>query len=124
MSPTFLRRTLLILLVIASGCAVWVVDRPGYQMKKLEWVHLIGDDAHRRLRNLCANDVVGQLACAFRIQGSGICLVYSIYSLEEAKRIYVVGGDTLYQHEVGDDKVPGHCGGGRPDGYTNHEGTP
>ena len=114
------RRTLLVSLVLLSGCATWEVDRPGFQMKALEWVHVEGENAQQRLQNLCA--VHGQVlsGCAIRIKESGLCLVYSIYSQVDAHYVYTWDGHSLYQHEVGTPNVPGHCGGGRPNGYTNH----
>lgn len=118
------RRILLVALVALSGCAAWEVDHPGFQMKSLEWVHVAGDNAQQRLHNLCGKPFVafnGQLlACAIRIRESGTCFVYSLYSQPESHYVYAWDGNSVYQHEVGTADVPGHCGGGRPNGYTNH----
>ena len=92
-------------------------------MKALEWVHVKGENAQQRLQNLCAMHGQTLYGCAIRIRGSGLCLVYSIYSQVEAHYVYTWDGHSLYQHEVGTADVPGHCGGGRPDGYTNHPTT-
>lgn len=125
MNPTTLRRLLLVLQVLLTGCATWEVDRPGFQMKALEWVHVTGENAQQRLENLCGKPARSNgrvLACAIRIRESGLCLVYSLYSQVESHYVYPWDGHSLYQHEVGTTDVPGHCGGGRPNGYTNHAG--
>ena len=118
-----MRYLLACLLLVGCVTTGWYVDRPGFQMKSLEWIHITGDDALQRLHNLCGSTMWRDrlAACAMRVQETGACIVYSIYSEEDSHRLFTPTGETLFQHEVGDQEIPGHCGGGRPDGYTNHD---
>lgn len=106
-------RPLLAALLLA-GCAVvtpvelgWRQDMPGFQMQRIEWNHIEGDDARYRLRNLCGRWSPNLLACAIRIREGGQCVVFSVLTEEEAKRFYMASeGWSLWDHEV-----RGHCAG-------------
>jgi hypothetical protein len=107
-----LRRPLLILMVAMTGCAVttpadlgWTQDAPDFRMTKLEWNVV---DGQQNLRHLCGLDNAwkGQ-ACAIRIREGGLCVVFSTFTEEEAKRVRIwTEGWSLWAHEV-----TGHCAG-------------
>jgi hypothetical protein len=107
-----LRRLLLVLLVSMTGCAVttpadlgWTQDAPDFRMTKLEWNLVNGQ---QNLRHLCGlgNAWTGK-ACAIRIRESGVCVVFSTFTEEEAKRVRIwTEGWSLWAHEV-----TGHCAG-------------
>lgn len=98
---------------------MWYVDAPEFTMRAVEWNHVAGADARKRLGNLCGDPGMTGDACAIRLRESGLCLVYSIHSENEAKRFRELTGETFYAHELG------HCGKGmpRPGGWSHLDRT-
>lgn len=83
----------------------WYRDAPGFLMHDLEWHHITGPDARTRLANLCGKDwPFGSRSCAFRVPQGGLCLVYSLFSQEEARRARDATGESIELHELR------HCG--------------
>lgn len=114
MNKIVTRSTLLSLLLTATGCAAfepeWKEDMPGFRMQSFEWNHISGTDAQRRLQNRCGRDPDGPTAdpwltsCSFRIREGGQCVVFSLYSVEQAKVVRGSDWMTAYAHERR------HCG--------------
>jgi hypothetical protein len=105
-----LRRLLLILMVCMAGCAVqpadlgWTHDAPDFRFQRLEWNVV---ESRRHMTALCAmpSSWAGQ-ACAIRIRESGLCVVFSTMTEEEAKRTPIWNeGWSLHAHEMA------HCNG-------------
>lgn len=100
--------------LLLAGCAAfdvqWRVDMPDYRMQKLEW-HVL--HSARAVANRCGLDAP-RPACSIRIREGGQCLVYSIYTQEQAKNVRALEGGSVYTHEVDE-----HCGGGTKPGMTH-----
>lgn len=91
----------------------WYRDLPAFQMKRLEWNQVTGPDALVRTTRLCGVDPSRELkaACSIRIIEGGQCIVYSIYSEDEARIARDGSGEPLRKHEVDE-----HCGAGMSGG--------
>lgn len=91
--------------VVTPESLGWRQDMPGFQMQRLEWNVITGDDARTRLQNRCGRWGYNLLACVIRIREGGQCVAFSILTEEEAKRFYMVHeGQSLHEHELM------HCG--------------
>lgn len=93
--------------ILLAGCAInptdgWVREHD-FTMQRLEWNHITGPDAYRRMSNLCG-DAPHLMGCAFRIKEGGQCVVFSIYSQEQAHFVKTRDGMSLSEHEGR------HCG--------------
>jgi hypothetical protein len=87
-----------------TGCASfdvqWTQDLPGYRMQSMQWTVLQGT---RAVADRCGLDVP-RTACVIRIREGGQCLVYSIYTEDQAKRYRAIEGGSIHEHELE------HCG--------------
>lgn len=83
----------------------WYRDAPGFRMQELDWQHIAGFDAPRRLANLCGKDwsFTGR-SCAYRVPQGGLCLVYSLLSQQQARHARDASGESIELHELR------HCG--------------
>lgn len=105
-----MKRALLCLLL--TGCVTTPTEgwhrEFDFNMQKLDWTHVYGPDAYNRLVNLCARDTPDPNpllnGCAFRIVGSQMCVVFSLYSQEQAPLVRMSDGTNHYEHELR------HCG--------------
>jgi hypothetical protein len=98
-------------ILLLSGCAVttplelgWTHDAPDFRLQRLEWNVV---ESRRHMTALCAmpSSWEGQ-ACAIRIRESGLCVVFSTMTEEEAKRVPIWHeGWSLHAHEMA------HCSG-------------
>lgn len=101
-----------------AGCADfphygWHQDMPQFHMQRLEWNHVTGSETRQRVANLCGLEKPRQ-SCAIRILEGGQCVVFSIFSEDEARRVMLVDGMTARAHEI-----EGHCGEKRGGGWTH-----
>lgn len=96
----------------------WYRDAPGFRMQDLEWKHVAGPDAVQRLANLCGKDsrFAGR-SCAYRVPQGGLCLVYSLFTQEQARLVRDASGESIETHELR------HCGVNLPThgGWTHRE---
>lgn len=94
----------LLLALLVSGCATTGWHREfDFAFQRLEWNHIQGPNAYQRMVNLCG-DAPHLMGCAFRIKESGLCVVFSVYSQEQAKLVRTNAGVSLYEDEMR------HCG--------------
>jgi hypothetical protein len=95
----------LLLALLLTGCAAtdgWYREFD-FTMQRLEWNHITGPNAYQRMVNLCGDAPV-LMGCAFRIKEGGQCVVFSIYSQEQARLVRTKAGVSLEADELG------HCG--------------
>jgi hypothetical protein len=95
------------LVFLLFGCSdyQWTQIRP--PSESYEWKVIASKD---ELHKVCAIELerVPRLAaCAFQIRESGKCVVFSLYSEEEARRQYAGDQLSLWEHEMK------HCQGFR-----------
>jgi hypothetical protein len=96
-----------LLLILLAGCSQYEWTGKFPESKEYEWVVV-----HNKLslHNVCAisfdkNPTLA--ACAFQIQESGKCYIYSIWTEDEARRVRDLDGESIYEHEKR------HCKGER-----------
>lgn len=116
-----------LLALLLSGCAIngelptdtvingshWYKQPFPFAFQRLEWNHITGggyDERMDRVARLCGFDPPSfSQGCALRVAENGQCVVFSIYSETEAKRVRDPGGETHFEHETR------HCGVGMPE---------
>ena len=94
-------------LLLMVGCADYAWELKSKPSSSYEWVVVSNKESLHQVCAIALEKAPRLAACAFQIQSTGKCWIYSIYTAEQAKLVYAGDQLDLFEHEMK------HCQGWR-----------